>query len=116
MPIPTPPVRGVNLDANTRCRHYQGPTDIIAIKMKCCGQYYACKDCHQELAGHPIEVWPRAEWNCEAILCGNCGTEMTIDRYLNSDSQCPSCGAYFNPGCRNHYHFYFEPAPSRNSS
>ena len=41
-----PEVLGVNLDPQTRCEHYHGPTDIIAIKMKCCGRYYACKECH----------------------------------------------------------------------
>jgi uncharacterized CHY-type Zn-finger protein len=30
-----PEVRGINLDPQTRCEHYHGPTDIIAIKMKC---------------------------------------------------------------------------------
>ena len=55
-------VRGVGLDFQTRCAHYHGPTDIIAIKMKCCGEYYACKDCHDAFAGHPIDVWREAEW------------------------------------------------------
>src|SRR5215475_9988051 len=41
-------VRGINLDSQTRCAHYHGPTDIIAFKLKCCRQYYACKDCHAE--------------------------------------------------------------------
>jgi uncharacterized CHY-type Zn-finger protein len=103
-----PEVRGVNLDRQTRCEHYQGPTDIIAIKMKCCGVYYACKDCHAALAGHEIRVWPQTEWDQQAILCGGCGTEFTIHQYLRSESRCPACGAPFNPGCRNHYHFYFQ--------
>ena len=68
-----PEVRGVNLDPQTRCEHYHGPTDIIAIKMKCCGVYYACKDCHNALADHQIEVWPEREWDQPAILCGACG-------------------------------------------
>jgi uncharacterized CHY-type Zn-finger protein len=76
--------------------------------MKCCGVYYACKDCHIVLADHPIEVWPRSEWNRGAILCGACCTEITIQSYLQSGSSCPNCGEQFNPGCRNHYHFYFE--------
>ena len=76
---PNPPaVRGVNLDPQTRCAHYHGPTDIIAIKIKCCGVYYACKDCHSALADHTIEVWPETEWDEPAILCGACGTELTI--------------------------------------
>jgi len=67
-------VYGINVDQQTRCAHYRKPTDIIAIKMKCCGVYYACKDCHEALSGHPIEVWPRAEWDERAILCGACGS------------------------------------------
>ena len=45
-------VKGVDLDPETRCRHYHGPTDVVALKFKCCGEYYACKDCHAELADH----------------------------------------------------------------
>jgi uncharacterized CHY-type Zn-finger protein len=108
-----PDVRGVNLDAQTRCEHYHGPTDIVAIKMKCCGLYYACKDCHAALADHQIEVWPENEWHNQAILCGACGAELTIAQYLTSEhpaseSSCPICRERFNPGCRKHYHFYFE--------
>jgi uncharacterized CHY-type Zn-finger protein len=109
MTIPNlPHVRGVDLDPQTRCQHYHGPTDIIAIKMKCCGVYYACKGCHDALASHPKEVWPRSEWNQKAILCGACGTELTIHQYMQCESQCPTCHAHFNPACRNHYHFYFD--------
>jgi len=102
-----PSVRGVNLDPQTRCEHYHGPTDIIAIKMKCCGAYYACKDCHDALAGHPIEVWPQSEWEQKAILCGACDAELTIHQYMQCESCCPNCREHFNSGCRNHYHFYF---------
>lgn len=35
-------VKGVALDANTRCRHYGTDKDIIAIKFKCCETFYAC--------------------------------------------------------------------------
>jgi uncharacterized CHY-type Zn-finger protein len=113
-----PNVRGINLDPQTRCEHYHGPTDIIAIKMKCCGVYYACKDCHVALADHQIETWPESEWNQQAILCGACGTELTIIQYLQSQNRCPSCREHFNPGCRNHYHFYFQlrRAPSKSIS
>ena len=41
-----PEVHGVDLDLQTRCEHYRGPTDIVAIKMKCCGVYYACNEPH----------------------------------------------------------------------
>jgi uncharacterized CHY-type Zn-finger protein len=43
---PRPPIRGIELDAQTCCAHWYSPRDIVAIKMKCCGVYYACKDCH----------------------------------------------------------------------
>jgi len=101
-------VRGINLDSQNRCEHYHGLTDIVAIKMKCCGVYYACKDCHAALADHNIEVWPGTEWNEQAILCGACGTELTIRGYMESEFCCPACHERFNPRCRNHYHFYFE--------
>lgn len=101
-------VRGVDVDGETRCGHYHGPTDIIAIKMRCCGVYYACKDCHVELAGHESQVWPRSEWDTRAILCGACARELTIREYMGCELRCPGCSAGFNPGCRKHYRFYFE--------
>jgi uncharacterized CHY-type Zn-finger protein len=103
-----PEIRGVGLDAQTRCAHWRSPLDIVAIKMKCCGVYYACKDCHAALAGHAIEIWPRIEWDRKAVLCGACGTELSIRQYLDSADKCPTCGAGFNPGCKLHGHFYFE--------
>jgi uncharacterized CHY-type Zn-finger protein len=81
--------------------------------MRCCGVYYACKDCHVALAGHAIAVWPRGEWDAPAVLCGACGVEMTIREYLDCESRCPACGAGFNPGCRKHHHFYFEEKKAR---
>jgi uncharacterized CHY-type Zn-finger protein len=102
-----PEVRGVNLDPQTRCEHYHGPTEIIAIKMKCCGVYYACKDCHNALADHKIEVWPEKEWGQRAILCGACCVELSIRQHMKSESRCPG-REQFNPRCCNHYHIYFE--------
>ncbi len=110
MQTPHPEVRGIDLDRNTRCAHYRTDRDIVAIKMKCCGLYYACKDCHEALADHPIEVWSEAEWNQLAVLCGACQKQMTIRQYMESGSMCPECGAAFNPGCRKHYQFYFASA------
>ena len=101
-------VFGVDLDAQTRCTHYHSPVDIIAIKMRCCGLYYACKDCHDALADHAIAVWPREEWDEPAVLCGACGTELTIRQYLGCSHRCPACAAAFNPRCGNHHHFYFQ--------
>jgi uncharacterized CHY-type Zn-finger protein len=110
-------VRGIDVDAQTRCAHWHSAVDIVAIKTACCGVYWACKDCHEALAGHAIAVWPRREWDARAVLCGACGAEMTIREYWECESRCPGCGAGFNPGCRKHWHFYFklEENPSANS-
>jgi uncharacterized CHY-type Zn-finger protein len=104
-----PEVRGIELDAQSRCTHYSSPLDIVAIKMKCCGGYFACKECHAALADHVLEPWPREEWQRPAILCGACGTELTIAEYIESSSECPDCGARFNPACREHRAYYFRP-------
>src|SRR3984957_4776890 len=103
-----PHVRGVDPDSQTRCAHYNNTLDMIAIRMRYCGVYYACKGCHDELANHPSEVWRRSEWDQPAVLCGACGTELSVREYLECSNQCPNCSARFNPGCRSHYHFYFE--------
>jgi uncharacterized CHY-type Zn-finger protein len=107
MTRPKPTVHGVEVDPQTRCTHYRSERDIIAIRMACCGEYYACKDCHEALTAHAIQVWPRSEWAEPAVLCGNCGHELTIHEYMDSGYFCPHCHAAFNPGCRNHYHYYF---------
>jgi uncharacterized CHY-type Zn-finger protein len=106
-----PEVRGIRVDERTRCAHYDSPLDIIAIKMKCCRTYFACKDCHDALADHSLEPWPREERAEAAVLCGACGTELTIAEYLESCNRCPSCGAPFNPGCRMHHGYYFAGCP-----
>lgn len=101
-------VRGIGLDAQTRCIHYHSARDIVAIKTKCCNLFYACKDCHNALAEHVLLVWPSSEWEQNAVLCGNCQTELSIRQYLDCESKCPTCKADFNPGCRHHLHYYFE--------
>ena len=63
-----PEVRGVEVDTQTRCVHWRSAADIVAIKMACCGVYWACKDCHEALAGHAIAVWGRGEWNARAVF------------------------------------------------
>jgi uncharacterized CHY-type Zn-finger protein len=107
MPHSEARVHGVGLDDHSRCVHYHGPSDIVAIRFKCCDTYYACKDCHVALADHRIGVWPEAEWDQMAIRCGACGFILTIRAYLDGSSACPGCGAGFNPRCRYHHHFYF---------
>ncbi len=101
-------VFGVNVDAQTRCAHWHGATDIIAIKFRCCERYFPCYECHAELETHQPKVWARNEFDTPAILCGGCGLQLTVSEYLNGDSICPRCESRFNPGCAKHYHLYFE--------
>src|SRR5689334_17305928 len=101
-------VRGKVTDEQTRCVHYHSALDVIAIKFKCCNEYYPCYECHEEEAGHKSEVWRRTDFNAKAILCGVCGNEMTIHDYLTANNHCPQCNAAFNPSCNKHYHLYFE--------
>lgn len=99
-------VLGSPVDDQTRCIHYRTPLDVVAIKFRCCRQYYPCHLCHQENAGHSAVQWPADEHDAAAVLCGVCKVELTIRNYLEVDG-CPRCGARFNPGCRLHSHLYF---------
>ena len=101
-------VKGEVVDEHTRCVHYHSALDIIAIKFKCCGTYYPCYSCHEAAADHKAQVWPQPEWDTKAILCGMCGTELTINQYMHSNNTCPHCAAAFNPGCSKHYDLYFQ--------
>ncbi|MFG6114423.1 CHY zinc finger protein [Halobacillus sp. MO56] len=100
-------VKGMEVDAFTRCRHYHSEVDIIAIKFHCCKEYYACYYCHKEKADHRETKWPRDQWEEQAILCGNCSRELTINEYM-SVSGCPECQHRFNEKCSNHYPLYFD--------
>lgn len=102
-------VHGVGLDRETRCAHYASGRDIVAIRFHCCGVWYSCRACHDELARHEASVWPAEQSDARAILCAVCGTQLTISDYRNCGSTCPQCGAPFNPGCANHHEVYFEP-------
>jgi hypothetical protein len=64
-------------------------------------------------AGHPARVWPLAQFDEKAVLCGACGTELTILQYLNCQAVCPACRAGFNARCALHYHLYFETSADR---
>jgi uncharacterized CHY-type Zn-finger protein len=102
-------VRGVDVGGETRCRHYDGERDVVAIRFACCERYYPCFRCHAALADHDPSVWPVERFDRRAVLCGVCGTELRIDDYLGVTA-CPECEAAFNPGCRDHYDRYFAVA------
>lgn len=101
-------VRGLDMDDETRCRHYHADVDIIAIRFACCNTYYPCHSCHEALADHPARPIPRTEWDQAGVLCGHCKTLLTVHEYLSCGARCPHCHASFNPGCALHYPLYFE--------
>ncbi len=100
-------VVGVDVDDETRCLHYHTDRDVVAIKFRCCGAYYPCFECHATCSDHEPERWPETRFDEPAVLCGVCGVELSIKTYLDSDHECPACGARFNPGCRHHLEEYF---------
>ena len=101
-------IKGNVIDDQTRCIHWHSPVDIIAIKFKCCKEYYPCYECHKENAGHEAQIWLKEELDEKAILCGVCKSELTIREYFNSSNSCPCCKSLFNTNCSRHYHLYFE--------
>jgi len=103
-------ISGVDVDPETRCAHYHGPTDIVALKFRCCGKWFPCHLCHQEIVRHDAVVWPDNEFDSVAVVCGACGKQMSVREYLECASTCPSCGRSFNPACAEHAHYYFAVA------
>ena len=101
-------INGVDVDSQTRCAHYNSNVDIIAIKFKCCEQWFPCFECHAKFTKHPPEVWAVSQYDTPAVLCGGCGHQLSVAEYLGCDSVCPKCRRAFNPGCASHRHLYFE--------
>lgn len=101
-------IKGSTVDEQTRCVHYHSVLDIIAVKFKCCNEYYPCYECHAAEANHQSEVWNKTEFDTKGVLCGVCKNEMTITEYKSCNYECPFCKALFNPKCSNHNHLYFE--------
>ena len=112
-------VYGQAIDEQTRCVHWHSPRDVVAIKMHCCQRFYPCHSCHQQQTDappHPNTVWPRDEWQQQAVMCGVCKSQFSVIEYVSvygSDSECasspscPRCKAGWNAGCGKHLHLYF---------
>lgn len=101
------PLRGVEVDLETRCSHYDDSRDVIALRFACCNTYYPCFKCHQATTEHPSLRWPKDRRDEPAVLCGACGSTMTAAAYLHGDHTCEECGTAFNPGCIDHHDRYF---------
>ena len=106
-------IKGKAVDDNTRCIHWHSSLDVIALKLKCCGQYHCCISCHDELAFHAVQRYNiDEEPDRKVIVCGCCKHEMSFQEYKSCDRDstfaCAQCKAPFNPGCKLHYHLYFD--------
>lgn len=102
------PLRGIEVDGETRCAHWDSAVDVVALQFACCETYYPCYQCHAESTDHEPVRWPRDRFDEPAVLCGACGETLTVQAYLHCADSCPACGASFNPGCRAHRDRYFE--------
>lgn len=101
-------VRGVDVDGETRCAHYDTPRDVVAIAFACCETFHPCHACHDAATTHAPARWSPDKFDERAVLCGACGVRLSIETYLAAESACPACGHDFNPGCRAHADRYFD--------
>jgi uncharacterized CHY-type Zn-finger protein len=81
------PLRGVAVDPETRCAHWDDPVDVIALRWGCWEAYYPWDACHDAAADHPAEPWPRDRFDEPAVLCGVCGATLSAREYLDGDSE-----------------------------
>ena len=101
------PLRGVRVDADTRCNHYDDAVDVVALRFPCCDCYYPCFRSHEAVTDHDAERVDAASFDDPSVLCGGCGVTLSVSAYLDCEDTCPACGAAFNPGCRRHRDRYF---------
>ena len=102
------PLRGIDVGPATRCAHYHGDRDRIALRFACCDVFYPCYKCHAASAEHPPERWAPDQLDTPAVLCGACGAVLPFRQYLAADHECPTCGAAFNPNCARHHDRYVQ--------
>ena len=101
------PLRGIEVDDETRCRHYRTERDVVAIALPCCETFYPCTECHGALVDHEASRWPPSRFDEQAVLCGRCDARLSIAAYLDCEHRCPECDGAFNPGCQHHWDRYF---------
>ncbi|MGX7775790.1 CHY zinc finger protein [Streptococcus pluranimalium] len=95
--------KGIDIDENSRCRHYHTEQDIVALKCADCQPYYACYKCHDVLEDHTFKATSSDE--PYPVICGACQSYLTFSAYKRGS--CPQCDAVFNPNCQLHDHIYF---------
>lgn len=101
-------VHGIGVDGETRCVHYPTDRDVLAVRFACCDAYYPCFLCHAAVTDHDPEPITEPAFDDPGVLCGVCGTALSVRSYLECEHACPACGAAFNPGCEAHHDRYFD--------
>ena len=99
--------QGLLVDDEGRCVHYHGEKDIVSLQCYECKKYYACYQCHNAMEMHVFSPYPLALSEDQPILCGVCKRTMTFQEYQEQIA-CSYCSAPFNPGCKQHYSYYFK--------
>jgi uncharacterized CHY-type Zn-finger protein len=103
-----PKVLGREIDNESRCFHWHSKLDIVAMRFKCCMEYYGCRQCHDEIANHDVILWDLInDQYVDVVMCGSCASTLTTHDYLQGHDKCPTCKAPWNPRCELHRHLYF---------
>ena len=95
-------IRGIDLDAAGRCKHYHKDVDIAALKSSQCDEYYACYQFHDSLEDHKFVASNKDD---SPVMCGVCRHLLTFDEYISG--ACLNCHPGFNSRCKLHYEIYF---------
>eukprot|EP01136_Pigoraptor_vietnamica_P001784 Opistho-1_new@28873 len=74
---PLPPTEA----SNYGCAHYRR---ACLLKAVCCGEYFACRHCHNEKKDHELD-----RYKVEQIKCAKCGHEQKVHE------ACEACGIHF---------------------
>lgn len=98
--------KGINVDKEGRCAHYNKFEDIVSYQFPNDNAFYPCHKCYEVIHHHLPKQKYTLDSEYEAVLCGHCNTTIPVNKYIGSD-ECPRCNHPFNPGCKNHYHLYF---------
>ena len=63
------PLRGIDIDAETRRAHWDDQVDVIALRFACCDAYYPGVSCHEAATDHDPVGWPRDRLSLAGGLC-----------------------------------------------
>ncbi|WP_369678836.1 hypothetical protein [Planococcus faecalis] len=69
-------VKGVSVDAETRCAHYIQLSIELPSSFFCCQQYFPCFECHQAIGCGNHQVWPKDRFQEKACCAGAVGMNL----------------------------------------